>query len=142
MVCTNMNKRSTKVICFAISMDYFACPVQVLVERFFRKLMKCGFNQCLVIVDGDKFWSTIRFSENFCSISFSFINGSLIENSLCSDVKCSRIALGVDPSDGSLAVSAYNKIPFVSPFSFLNHGNGETNEPLASKNKGSFCETK
>ena len=50
-----MNKRSTKVICFAISIDYFVCPVQVLIERFYRKLMKYGFNHCFSIVNDDFF---------------------------------------------------------------------------------------
>ena len=65
MICTNMNKRSTKVICLAISTDYSVCPVQVLTGRFSQKLMKCSFNRCFAIVDHDKFWSTIRFSEIF-----------------------------------------------------------------------------
>ena len=138
MICTNMNKRSIKVIYFAISMDYSVYPVQVLIERFSRKLI----NQCFAIVDNDKFWSTIRFSKNFCSICFSFINGCVIENILCSDVICSRIAISGDPPDGSLAVGAYKKILFFSTFLFPSHGKGETNEPLASKSKAPHCETK
>ena len=60
------------------------------------------------------------------------MNGYLIENALCSDVICSRIAIGEDPPEGALAVSPYKKIIFFSPFSFLSHGKGETNAPLAS----------
>ena len=88
------------------------------------------------------FGPQLGFPKIVCSISFSFINGCLIENALCSDVICSRIAIAGDPPDGSLAVSAYNKILFFSPFSFLNHGKGEANELVASKSKASCCETK
>ena len=84
----------------------------------------------------------LGFPKIFCSISFNFINGCLIENALCSDVICSRIAIDGDPPYGSLAVNAHNKILFFSPFSFLSHCKGETNEPLASKSKASYCETK
>ena len=84
----------------------------------------------------------LGFPKNFYSISFSFINDCVIENALCSDVICSRIAIGGDPPDGSLAVSAFNKILFFLSSSFLNHGKGETNDPVASKNKASYCETK
>ena len=105
-----------------------------------RKIMKYGFNHCFAIVDDGKFWSTVRFSKNFCTISFSLINDCVIENALCSDVMCSGIAIGGDPPDGILSVCAFNKIIFFSSFSFLNHGNGETNEPVASKNETSYCE--
>ena len=125
MICLNMNKRSTKIICFAISMDYYVCPVQVLVERFTRKFMKHGFNHCYAVVNDGKFWSTLVFSKFFCSTFFSIINGCLIENALCSDVICSAIAIGGGPPDGSLAVSAYNKILFFSPLSFFNHDKGQ-----------------
>ena len=74
----------------------------------------------------------LGFAEIFGSISFSFMNGYLIENALCSDVICSRIAIGEDPPEGALAVSPYKKIIFFSPFSFLSHGKGEANAPLAS----------
>ena len=73
--------------------------------------------------------------KNFFSISFSLINGYLIGNALCSDVLCSKIKTGGDPPDGSLAVSAYNKMLFFPLFSFLNHERVETNKPLASKKK-------
>ena len=74
----------------------------------------------------------LGFAKIFGSISFSFMNGYLIENALCSDVICSRIAIGEDPPEGALAVSPYKKTIFFSPFSFLSHGKGETNATLAS----------
>ena len=141
MIFININKRCTKVICFAISMDYSVCPVQVLIEWLTIKLTQYGFNHCFAIVDEGKFWSILGFPKMFCSISFSFINGCVIKKALCSDGLCSKIVIGGDPTGGSLVVSAYNKIIF-SSFSFLNHGKGETNEPVASKNKASYCETK
>ena len=58
----------------------------------------------------------VGFPKDFCSISFSLMNGCLIENALCSDVICSRIAIGRDPRDGTIPVSAYNKILFFSTF--------------------------
>ena len=88
------------------------------------------------------FGPQLGFPKFFCSISFSFINGCLLENALCSDVICSRSAIGGDPPNRSLAVRAYNKIAFFSPFLFLNHGKEEMYEPLALKNKASCCETK
>ena len=123
-------------------MDYSVCPVQVLIETFTRKRLKYGFNHCFTIVDDGKFWSTLGFRKTFCSISFSFINDCLIENALCLDIIYSRIATVRDPPDGSLAVSAYKKNILFLSFSFLNHGKGETNEPVASKNIASYCETK
>ena len=75
-------------------------------------------------------------------LSASSMAACLIENALCSNVICSRIAKGGDPPDGSLAISAYNKILFFSTFSFLNPGKGERNELLASKNKASYWVTK
>ena len=64
MICTNMDKRSAKIIFFAVSMEYSVCSVRVLKEPFSRKLMKYGFNHRFAMVDDEKFWSTIRFSEN------------------------------------------------------------------------------
>ena len=96
----------------------------------------------------DLLWSTVTsvgpqlgFRKIFCSISFSLISGCLIENALCSDVICSRIAIGGEPTEGSLTVSAWNRILFFPPFSFLNQCNRETNKLLASKSKASYCET-
>ena len=54
----------------------------------------------------------LGFAEIFGSISFSFMNGYLIENALCSDVICSRIAIGEDPPEGALAVSPYKKTSY------------------------------
>ena len=88
------------------------------------------------------FGPQLGFSKIFCSICFSFINSCVIENILCSDVICSRITMSGDPPDGSLAVGAYKKILFFSTFLFSSHGKGETNEPLASKSKAPYCETK
>ena len=79
----------------------------------------------------------LGFPKDFCSISFSLINGCLIENALCSDIVRSKIAIGRDPRDRTIPVSAYNKIIFFPPFLFFNHGKGETNKPLGSK-KQSF----
>ena len=100
-------------------------PCPSIVERFTRKIMKHGFNHCFAIVNNGKFWSILGFPKLFCFISFSLINGYLMENALCSDVICSEIAISGDPPDGSLAISAYNKILFFPSFSFLNHGKGE-----------------
>ena len=50
-------------------------------------------------------------------------------------VMCSRIAIDGEPLVGSLAASSCNKILFFSPFSFFNHGKGETNKPLVSKKR-------
>lgn len=36
-----------------------------MVEPFSRKLTNYGFNHSFALVDDDKFWSTIRISENF-----------------------------------------------------------------------------
>ena len=88
------------------------------------------------------FASQLGFPKDFCSISFSLINGCLIENALPSDIICSRIAKGQDPRDETISVSAYNKILFFPPFLFFNHGKGETNKPLGSKKQASYCETK
>ena len=66
-----MNKRSAKFICFAISMNYSVCPVQVLIERFSRKPMKYAFNHCFAIVGNDKLLSRIKFSENVLAPSLS-----------------------------------------------------------------------
>ena len=127
-----MNKRSTKVTCFTISMDCYVCPVQILIERFSRTLIKYGFNICFCIVDMTSFGPQLGFPNIICFISFSFINGCLIENALYSDVICLRIVIGGDPPNGSRAVSACYKILFFFSFSFLKHGKRETNEPLAS----------
>ena len=53
-----------------------------------------------------------------------------------------KFATGGAQPDGSLAFSAYNKIFFFALFLFSNHDKKETKEPLASKNKPSYCETK
>ena len=53
MICTNMDKRLAKV-------NF----VQVLKEQFSGKLTKYGFNHCFAMVEEDKFWSTISFSED------------------------------------------------------------------------------
>ena len=88
------------------------------------------------------FGSQLGFPKIFCSISFSFMNNCDKESALCSDVIYSRNAIGGDPPDRSLSVSAFSKILFFLSSSFLNHGKGETNDPFASKNKASYCETK
>ena len=79
----------------------------------------------------------LGFPKVCCSISFSLVNGCLIENALCSDIICSRIAIGRDPRDGTFPVSAYNKIIFFSTFLFFNQGKRERereiNEALGSK---------
>ena len=67
----------------------------------------------------------LGFPKVCCSISFSLVNGCLIENALCSDIICSRIAIGRDPRDGTFPVSAYNKIIFFSTFLFFNQGKRE-----------------
>ena len=90
------------------------------------------------------FGAQLGFSKSFCSISFSLINGCLIESALCLDVLCSRFTIGRDllsvTIGGSLAVSAYNKILVFSQF--LTNDKRKTNEALASKSKASYCETK
>ena len=60
-----MNKLSTKIIFFAASMHYSVRSIQVLKERLSKNLMKYGFNNWYAIVNDDKFWFTIRFSEKF-----------------------------------------------------------------------------
>ena len=79
------------------------------------------------------FCPELGFPKFFYAISLSLIIDCLIENALCSDIICSRIAIGRDQSDGGLADSAYNKVLFFSAFLFFNRGKGETNEPLESK---------
>ena len=130
MICTNMNKPSAKTIVFAAFMYFSERLVQELKKRLSKNLVKYNFNNWFAVVNNDKF---LGFPKKFCSISFSLMNGCLIENASCSDIICSRIVIGRFPWDRTIHVTACNKILFFPPFLFFNYGKGETNEPLGSK---------
>ena len=107
MICTNVDKCSAKIF-FAVSMGYSACLFQVLIETFSRKLTNLLWSAMA------SFGPQSDFPKTFCSIFFSLVNGCLIQNALCSDVICSRIAIDGQPLKESLAVSICNKILFFS----------------------------
>ena len=89
------------------------------------------------------FAQQLDFLKDFCLISFSLINGCVIENALCSDIICSRTALRRDPRDGTIPLSTYNKIFFFPPFFyFLTMARERRTNHLGPKNKTSYCETK
>ena len=107
------------------------------------KLMKYGFNHCFSIVDAYECWSVKKNYEIFLPISLSFISGCLIKKPHYTRMPyVQKFATGGAQPDGSLAFNAYNKIFFFALFLCSNHGKKETKEPLASKNKPSYCETK
>ena len=137
MICTNMNKPSAKIIFFAASMYYSERLIQELKERLSKNLMKYSVNNWFAVVDDDNFVPQLGFPKDFWSISFS-----LIENALCSDIICSRIAIGRDPPDGTIPVSAYNKILFFHLFYFSTMAREKRTNHLGPKNKASYCETK
>lgn len=57
------------------------------------------------------------------------------KNPLYSDAIRSIITTGKDQPDRSLSFNAYCKKIFFAPFLGVNHGKGETKEPLVSKNR-------